>query len=86
MRARRLLEQRPLAPLLRGELTAAVIRQRDSSPTARLAGPALQAQAGGDLGALTNMLLKPADAPTESAETRLACFNRAIATRPVNEG
>ena len=87
MRARRLLEQRPLARLAHGELLAVVVRQRDSLRTARLSGAAERAAAtGGDVHELTNVLLNHNGAPSETAEAGPACFNRAIAKRRVNEG
>ena len=81
-----MLEQRPLARIDHRELLVVVMRQRDSCRTARLAVAAERlATGGGALATLTNLLLSDTSGGPEGARTRHACFNRAVATRPVKD-
>jgi hypothetical protein len=84
LRARRLLEQRPLAPFSHRELLAAVASQQEARPTALMAARCHGRPANGETEALATLLLAESGDVPERADSLCACFSRAVAARRVN--
>jgi hypothetical protein len=84
LRARKLLEQRPLTPFSHRELLAAVASQQEARPTALMAARCQSRPANGETEALAALLLAEAADVPKSADSLCACFSRAVAARRVN--
>ena len=84
MRAMRLLDRRPAAPLEHGSFVEAVIARQQETPTAQAAGrcrsPAARPERGDGLAAL----VLAEEGWRETAACRSGCFSRPVAARRGN--